>query len=251
MLYSIGDIARIAGVTVRTLHHYDAIALVSPTARSASGYRLYSDDDVDRLQQVLFYRELTFSLDQIAVILDDPTASPAQHLSHQRHLLVGQIGRLEALVATIDRTLEARRMGYDLTLAERLEIFGQWEPPPSYFEELKAFRANDDGPFGSTDGWPVPQTKADWEAIEMHRRGVAERMREAMEAGVAADSVTAMDIAEAERGVKTHVQQVLIADWFASKPEYFGSIARPNEQLPGMAAWFRDAVHANASRAAT
>ncbi len=251
MHYSVGDIARIAGVTVRTMHHYDAVGLVSPTARSASGYRLYSDDDVDRLQQVLFYRELGFSLDQIAAILDDPTASPAKHLERQRQLLVGQIDRLGALVATIDKTLEARRMGYDLTLAERLEIFGSWEPPASYFEELKAFGTDGTGAFGSTDDWTTPATKADWEAIEMRRREVAERMREAMEAGVAPDSITAMDIAEAERGAKTHAQQVLIADWYAQKPEYFGFIARPNEQVPGMPSWFRDSVHANASRATT
>src|SRR5438105_3137439 len=227
--YSIGEVARLAGVTVRTLHHYDDIGLMTPTGRTAGGYRRYSDGDVDRLQQVLFYRELGFSLDRIATILDDPTTSPAEHLAAQRRLLVDRIERLEALVAAIDRTVEAHRMGYQLTAQERLEIFGAWEPPPGYREELARFRG-EGGSFGSTASWPVPQTRQEWEAIEHRRRDVAGRIRVAVENGIAPDSETAMDLAEEERGARTHAQQVMIADWYASKPEYFGFIARPHEQ---------------------
>ena len=70
-----------------------------------------------------------------------------------------------------------------------------------------------------------------------------------MENGIAPDSETAMDLAEEERGARTHAQQVMIADWYAAKPEYFGFIARPHEQVPGMPEWFATAVRANADRA--
>ena len=62
---NVGDVAELAGVTVRTLHHYDRIGLLSPSGRSAAGYRLYAPDDLDRLHQVLLYRELGFSLEDV------------------------------------------------------------------------------------------------------------------------------------------------------------------------------------------
>jgi MerR family transcriptional regulator, thiopeptide resistance regulator len=80
--YTVGEVARLAHVSVRTLHHYDGIGLLTPSARSARGYRLYSESDLLRLRQVLFYRELEFGLDEIAEILADrvtihgPTVQP-------------------------------------------------------------------------------------------------------------------------------------------------------------------------------
>jgi len=123
MSYSVSEIARLAGVTVRTLHHYDEIGLLPASSRSHAGYREYSDADVDRLQRILFYRELDVSLDRIAAILDDPGADPYEQLARQRHLLLDRIGRLEAMVAAIDRTMEAKKMGYQLTPRDRLEVF--------------------------------------------------------------------------------------------------------------------------------
>ena len=141
-------------------------------------------------------------------------------------------------------------MGYELTAEDKLEIFGNWQPPAAYFEELAAYRSEGAaGEFGSTESWTMPQSRDGWVAMESHRAEVAERMREAIEAGVAADSEDGMAVAEAERGQKTHHQQLLIAEWYARKPDYFGFIARPHEQVPGMPEWFRDAVRANAERA--
>lgn len=248
MTYSVSEVAGMAGVTVRTLHHYDDIGLLQPSGRTQAGYRQYDDADVDRLREILFYRELGLSLDDIATVLEDPATDPGQHLLRQRSLLSDRIARLEALVAAIDRSLEANRMGYQLSAQEKLEIFGHWEPPPSYWTELAQFRSRPKE-FGSTESWPVPETKADWQAMEDHRRDVAQRMAAAIEAGIRPDSAEAMDLAEAARGAKSHTQQVLIADWYAAKPEYFGFIARPHEQVPGMATWFRDAARANATRA--
>jgi len=78
--YTVGEVARLARISVRTLHHYDGIGLLTPSARSAGGYRLYSECDLDRLRRVLFYRELEFGLDQIAEILADAAARTDDHL---------------------------------------------------------------------------------------------------------------------------------------------------------------------------
>src|SRR5689334_19796005 len=72
MSLTVSQVARLAGVSVRTLHHYDAIALLCPSGRSEAGYRLYEQEDLQRLQQVLFFKELGFALEEIARIVGDP-----------------------------------------------------------------------------------------------------------------------------------------------------------------------------------
>ena len=64
--YSVGQLAALAGVTIRTLHHYDEVGLLSPSGRSAAGYRIYEESDLERLQQILLYRGFGFTLQEIA-----------------------------------------------------------------------------------------------------------------------------------------------------------------------------------------
>jgi len=118
MGYTVGEVARWSGVTVRTLHHYEHIALLAPAGRSPSGYRLYDDADLERLQQILFYRELGFSLEHIAVALASP-ADAGDHLASQREVLLDRIRRLEGLVTALDHAMEAKTMGTIPTPAER------------------------------------------------------------------------------------------------------------------------------------
>jgi DNA-binding transcriptional MerR regulator len=94
-----------AGVTVRTLHHYDHIGLLSPSTRSAAGYRYYSEADLLRLQQILFFRELGFPLEQIAAILDDPRFDQVRALRDHRRMLREEVGRLQRLLNTVDKTI--------------------------------------------------------------------------------------------------------------------------------------------------
>ena len=83
---TVGEVADLVGVTVRTLHHWDRIGLVSASGRTWSDYRMYDDDDVARIHRVLVYRELGFPLAQIADLLDDPEVDEDAHLARQRGL---------------------------------------------------------------------------------------------------------------------------------------------------------------------
>jgi len=78
--YTVGRVADLSGVTIRTLHHYDEIGLLSPGGRSEAGYRIYENSDIERLQRILFYRELGFPLEEIATIVDDPRTDALGHL---------------------------------------------------------------------------------------------------------------------------------------------------------------------------
>ena len=91
--WTVGRVAEVFGVTVRTLHHYDEIGLLVPSERSAAGYRLYTEADLTRLQQVVVYRRLELPLDEIAVLLQDD-ADPVSHLRRQRDAVTTRLGEL-------------------------------------------------------------------------------------------------------------------------------------------------------------
>src|ERR1051325_5163091 len=98
MAFTVGELSRLTGVTVRALHHYDEIGLVRPSQRTAAGYRLYDEPDVLRLQQVLVLRELGVALDQIAAVIDAATDRAALLRGH-RAALAEKRGRLDAMLA--------------------------------------------------------------------------------------------------------------------------------------------------------
>lgn len=104
--YTVHQLAEMAGVSVRTLHHYDQIGLLKPSSRTAAGYRLYREGELLRLQQILLFRELDVPLETIRSILDDPGFDPVGALEVHRRTLEGQAARLAHLLQTIDRTIQ-------------------------------------------------------------------------------------------------------------------------------------------------
>ncbi|MEV6630426.1 MerR family transcriptional regulator [Actinoplanes sp. NPDC051470] len=121
---TVGRVAELAGVTVRTLHHYDEIGLMRPSMRTAAGHRVYSAGDVKRLREVLAYRRLGFGLSEIAELIGDPAADAVPHLRLLRGLLVEQRDRAAAMVTAIDREMEARAVGVRTTPEEHPRVFG-------------------------------------------------------------------------------------------------------------------------------
>jgi DNA-binding transcriptional MerR regulator len=105
MAYTVKQLASLAGVSVRTLHHYDEIGLLVPPVIGANGYRYYDERSVLRLQSILFYRELDFPLQAIKAVLDRPDFDPLVALQEQRTALEARLGRLHRLIATIDQTI--------------------------------------------------------------------------------------------------------------------------------------------------
>ena len=96
---TVTEVSRITGVSVRTLHHYDAIGLLRPTAVTEAGYRLYDEQALGRLQTILLFRQLQFPLKEIKKILDSPNFDPREALSQQIELLELQKEHLEGLIA--------------------------------------------------------------------------------------------------------------------------------------------------------
>jgi MerR family transcriptional regulator, thiopeptide resistance regulator len=249
--YSAGQVARFAGVTVRTLHHYDEIGLLRPSARTGAGHRRYDDADLDRLQQIRFYRELGFPLEEVAVLLDDPDADPMEHLRRQHGLLTTRIERLRAMAEAVAHAMEARKMGINLTPEEKFELFGGDFDPDDYAEEAEQR-------WGGTETYRESQRKAasytkdDWLRIKGEADSVNTRLAALMETGAEPESEQAMDLAEEHRQqicryfydctypIHTGLAEMYISD------ERFAATYEAISQ--GLSAYLRRAILANASR---
>lgn len=129
------ELAELTGVSVRTLHHYDTIGLLVPQKDDWNGYRIYSEKDVDKLQQILFFKELDFPLKKIKQILDDPHFDKEAALALQRHLLLEKKGRIEAMLATLDQTIKNEKGEITMTNKEKFTGFDFSSNP--YEEEAK------------------------------------------------------------------------------------------------------------------
>ena len=103
--YTVQQLARLAGVSVRTLHHYDHIGLLKPSARTEAGYRLYGEADLLRLQQILFFKEFDFPLADIQAILDEPRFDQVKALHDHRQMVQQEADRLGRLLNTIEKTI--------------------------------------------------------------------------------------------------------------------------------------------------
>jgi len=120
--YTVSQLATMAGVSVRTLHHYDQIGLLRPTARTAAGYRLYAERDLLRLQQILFFKEIELPLSEVRTILDDPQFDQVRALTQHRQALLKRGERLTQLLATIDKTIHTLTEG-DETMMTDEELY--------------------------------------------------------------------------------------------------------------------------------
>ncbi|MFF3461663.1 MerR family transcriptional regulator [Streptomyces sp. NPDC002619] len=250
MSYSVGQVSAFAGVTVRTLHHYDEIGLLVPGGRSHAGHRRYDDADLDRLQQILFYRELGFPLDEVAALLDDPEADPRAHLRRQHELLTARIEKLQKMAAAVEHAMEARKMGINLTPEERFEVFGD-KDPEQYAEEAEQR-------WGGTDAYAESQrraaryTKDDWKRLQAEVDAWSERYAALVSAGEPPTGETAMDLAEEHR---RHISK-----WFYECPydmhRCLGEMYVSDERFkafydsmgPGVAEHLKETITANAIR---
>jgi DNA-binding transcriptional MerR regulator len=246
----VGSVARLSGVTVRTLHHYDQIGLLRPSGRSEAGYRRYADADLARLERILYYRELGFDLDRIRQLMTDGGGTTTAHLRRQHELLVERIGRLQRMAAAIEQELEADRMGISLTPEERFEVFGDFNPD-DYTDEVEQ-RWGDTDAYRESARRTRGYTKADWQRFKAESEAITGRMASAMQAGLPATSTEAMDAAEAHRlQIDTwfypcsRQMHAALGEMYVSDPRFTATYERI---APGLAQYVRDATVANAAR---
>lgn len=150
----INEVSKLTGVTVRTLHYYDEIGLLKPSEVTSAGYRLYDNEALKTLQQILFFRELEFSLDEIKEIMSDPLYNRKDALAKQRELLMQKRIRLDGIINLVDKTLKGENdmsfKQFDMTEIEEArkeyaaEVKARWGDTAAYAEsEQKASNYDD------------------------------------------------------------------------------------------------------------
>jgi MerR family transcriptional regulator, thiopeptide resistance regulator len=136
MNYTIKRLADLAGVSVRTLHYYDQIGLLKPRSVGENGYRSYTQNELIRLQQILFFKELDFSLAEIRTIIENPDFDISNALEQHRKLLNKQISRMKNLIRTIDKTRMNLKGELEMTDNEYYQGFSK-EKQEKYEEEIR------------------------------------------------------------------------------------------------------------------
>lgn len=247
--WTVGRLADLTGVTVRTLHHYDAIGLLTPGTRSPAGYRLYDEADLERLQQIVVYRRLEMPLDQIADLLSSD-ASPVEHLRRQRAAVLTRRAELTELLAAIDRALETTVNNRPATDDELRELFGN-----AFTDE---YRSEAEERWGDTEAWrqsaarTATYSTADWTEIKAETDAINAAFVAAKRAGLPPDGPEAMDAAEHARlHIHTrfydcdHDFHRNLGEMYVSDPRF---TATYDDLEPGLAQYVRDAIVANADR---
>lgn len=162
----IGEVALLSGVTVRALHHYDKIGLLRPEGVTESGYRVYGTKELERLQQIMFFRELDFSLDEIGAILDAPDYDKNEVLLRHRTMLVSKRERIDGLIELVDKTLKGeKKMSFKEFDASKMDAERK-----KYADEARARWGNTEA-YKESEKRAAGRTEEQWKAFD--ERGAA------------------------------------------------------------------------------
>ena len=224
--YTVKQLAELSGVSVRALHHYDEIGLLKPAHVGPNGYRYYRREELLRLQQILFHRELGFSLDEIGKLLDAPDFDQASALRAHRKRLDDEIDRFKRLIQSIDASLTELQGGEQVT-------------------EKAFYRGLDPEKWAEQDRWAIERhgaaaevgikqrnevmsawTQADYDRRQAGYKTVWDEFAAAHERGVPADSEEAGKIARDLQGLigefygspLTVARYLAIADIYGEAP---------------------------------
>lgn len=186
--YTVKEVARMAGVSVRTLHFYDEIGLLAPASHGENGYRYYGKEELLKLQQILFHRELGFPLERIREILTSPGFDRLEALRAHRAALAKDERRLRDLIVTIDKTIDSLERK---TAMKEKDLYRGLDPKKqeAYERELVArygdgARANIEESKRRMKGW----SKDDHDRIGAKGDGVLRELVRELEAGAAPET---------------------------------------------------------------
>jgi DNA-binding transcriptional MerR regulator len=193
-LYTVKQLARLAGVSVRALHHYDEVGLLKPASIGENGYRYYGREELLRLQQILFHRELEFPLEAIAAVLAQPGFDRMAALRRHREKLAGEAARYRRLIRTLDETLAALEGEAEMNDKDLYQGFAPEKQ--AEYEDWLVKRGGDqmrhdiDRSKAAMKGW----SKADWAEFQTELEGNEAAVAKAMADGLPPDSAAVGEI---------------------------------------------------------
>ena len=252
--FSIHEAAELAGITVRTLHHYDAIGLLQPARSSAKAYRMYSFEDMERLQEILILKELQFTLSDIRELINNREKSRLEALSAQKQLLIEKQKRLTTILNTLDKTIERLQthQGEECTMNTEESLHDMFDgfSMEEIEEHQKKYREETQAAYGNTGAYAestrrtASYTKADWKNIQAEAHSIYTQLQKLMNLSPGAPEVQAC-VALWQEHITTHyypcTREILkgLGEIYSSDSRFSKNI---DKTAPGLAQFLSDAI---------
>ncbi|MCU9614622.1 MerR family transcriptional regulator [Caldibacillus lycopersici] len=247
MEYTIQKLASLAGISTRTLRYYDEIGILKPGRISSSGYRIYGQNEVNLLQQIMFYRELGVNLEQIKEIVTNPNFDPTLALKEHRERLLAKRQQIDVLLENVDKTIANTERRIDMTDQEKFTGFKKQlikENEQKYGKEIREKYGDDT--VDASNAKLMNMSKEDYKAVTALSEQVNETLAEALQTGDPAGSL-------AQKAADLH-KQWLCYYWTEYSKEAHAGLAQMyvddarfkayyDKVQPGAAEFLRDAIH--------
>ncbi len=241
MSYTVHQLAKLASISVRTLHYYDEIGLLIPSSIAKNGYRHYEDKELVRLQQILFFRELDFPLEEIKQMLDRPTFQIVDALRDQKKLMQLKRKRMDGLIQSIENTIANMQTDTPLQDEELYDAFKD--------DDVKQYQAEVKQRWGNTDAYKQSMarvskmTKPEMEKIKADGIALTQKLADAMDTPSDHSEVQAL-IAEHYKGMQLFYDCPLtmyrnLGQMYVDDPRF---TAHYDKFRPGLAVFVRDAI---------
>lgn len=242
MSYTVHHLANLASITVRTLHYYDEIGLLTPSSLAKNGYRHYEDKELVRLQQILFFRELDFPLEEINQMLDRPDFHIIEALRDQKKLMQLKRKRLDGLIQSIEKTIMTMQTNTPLQDEELYDAFKD--------NDVKQYQAEVKQRWGNTDAYKQSMarvgkmTKQEMEKIKADGIELTKKLADAMDTSPHHPDVQAL-ITEHYNGMQRFYDCPLtmyrnLGQMYVDDPRF---TAYYDNVRPGLAIFVRDAIN--------
>lgn len=247
MEYTVQKLAQLAGVSTRTLRYYDEIGLLKPARINSSGYRIYGQIEVDKLQQILLYRELWLSLDRIKKIVNDPSFDKVRALKEHREQLLDKRKQLDLLIASVEKTIAFTEGRINMTDKEKFEGFKQKmidENEKRFGKEIR--EKYGDAAIDRSNEKVKNMTQEEYEEMIQLERKMMSTLAEAIKLGDPGSEI-------AQKAAALH-KQWLAYFWSEYSKEAHAGLAQMyvdderfreyyDAKQPGTARFLRDAIH--------
>lgn len=247
MEYTVQHLGKLAGISTRTLRYYDEIELLMPARINSSGYRIYGQNEVDRLQQILFYRELGIPLEQIKDIMSSPTYDGTRALMDHREQLLDKRKQLDILIANVEQTIAYKEGRLTMSNKEKFEGFKQKLIDDNENQFGKEIREKyGDDKVNKSNQKLQNMTQEQHEEVTRLAEEVVESLAEAFKLGDPASKL-------AQKAADLH-KQWLMSYWSEYSKEAHAGLAQMyvdderfkayyDVKQPGTAEFLRDAIH--------
>ncbi|MBC2172373.1 MerR family transcriptional regulator [Listeria booriae] len=246
MEYTVQKLAKLAGVSTRTLRYYDEIGILKPARINSSGYRIYGQNEVDRLQQILFYREMNVGLDKIKVILEQPDFDETEALKTHRTQLLDKRKQLDELIRNVEKSIAHSERRITMTDQEKFEGFKQKmidENEEKYGTEIREKYGDDK--INKSNAKLKGMSEAEMERVNRLAETILVELAEAFETGDPAG--------EKAQEVAAMHKEWLSTYWDTYSKEAHAGLAQMyvdderftayyDKDQPGLAAFLRDAI---------